>query len=125
MSAHSHVMAGRSPTAVRLRHAPQFPARAEKVVDARAKHGHDRVRWNRRSYSFARSEPGRSSGHPRFWFTCKEDVDARDKPAHDEMGDTRDYVNALNAISVKVSLTPGSFWMVSVTKWPMSCSSDR
>src|SRR6516162_3840327 len=27
--------------------APQFPARTERFVDGRAKHGHDRVRWNR------------------------------------------------------------------------------
>ena len=35
------------------------------------------------------------------------------------------YENALKVISVKVSLTPASFWTLPVTKWPMSMPCSR
>ena len=50
----------------------------------------------------------------RFWWTRAE-----------RMRWAGAQANALKAMRVKVSFTPGRVWIVSVTKWPMSWSSAR
>jgi hypothetical protein len=51
----------------------------------------------------------------------QEILAARQVPA----GDGRRQENALKVMSVKVSFTPASVWILLVTKWPMSVLSSR